>query len=134
VVTLVLTLLSHGCPTQAIVAAFGVEARTVAAWLTRAGQPCERVHQHVVQQGCVDVPHVHADELWVTRVGRRGWMALARAVPARRWLGGVSSPQRDVGLLTRLRQRVRACARTLAIWGCVDGLASDVAAGLRVFR
>jgi transposase-like protein len=49
VVTLVLTLLSHGCPTQAIVAAFGVDERTVAAWLTRAGQHCERVHPHVVQ-------------------------------------------------------------------------------------
>jgi transposase-like protein len=84
VVTRGLTRLRHGCPTQAIVAAFGVEERTVAAWLTRAGQPGERVHQHVVQQGWVDVPHVHADELWVTLVGRRGWRALARAVPARR--------------------------------------------------
>jgi transposase-like protein len=61
VVTLVLTLLSHGCPTQAIVAAFGVEERPVAAWLTRAGPHGERGHQHVVQQGGVDVPHVHAD-------------------------------------------------------------------------
>jgi transposase-like protein len=134
VVTLVLTLLSHGCPTQAIVAAFGVDERTVAAWLTRAGQHCERVHQHVVQQGCVDVPHVHADELWVKLVGRRVWMAMALAVPSRRWLGGVISPPRDVGLLTRLMQRVRACARTLAILVCVDGLASYVAACLRVFR
>jgi transposase-like protein len=134
VVTLVLTLLSHGCPTQAIVAAFGVEERTVAAWLTRAGQHCERVHQHVVQQGCVDVPHVQADELWVKLVGRRVWMAMALAVPSRLWLGGVISPQRDLGLLTRLMQRVRACARTLAILVCVDGLASYVAACLRVFR
>jgi transposase-like protein len=49
VVTLVLTLLSHGCPTQAIVAAFGVGERTVAAGLIRAGQHCERVHQHLGQ-------------------------------------------------------------------------------------
>jgi len=27
------TLLCHGCPTQAIVAAFGLDERTVAAWL-----------------------------------------------------------------------------------------------------
>jgi len=33
---LVLTVLSHGCPTQAIVAAFGLEDRTVARWLARA--------------------------------------------------------------------------------------------------
>ena len=34
-VTVVLTLLSHGCPPQAIVAAFGRDDRTVAAWLAR---------------------------------------------------------------------------------------------------
>jgi transposase-like protein len=36
-VTVVLTLLSHGCPPQAIVAAFGLDERTVARWLARAG-------------------------------------------------------------------------------------------------
>ena len=32
---LVLTLLSHGCPPPAMVAAFGLDDRTVAAWLAR---------------------------------------------------------------------------------------------------
>jgi transposase-like protein len=134
VVTLVLTLLSHGCPTQAIVAAFGVDERTVAAWLTRAGQHCERVHQHLVQQGRVDLQHVQADELWVKLVGRRVWMAMAMAVPARLWLGGVLSPHRDLVLITTLVQLVRSCARSLATLVCVDGLASYVTAFRRVFR
>jgi len=47
----VLTLLSHGCPTQAIVAAFGLDERTVARWLASAGQHCQRVHEHLVEQG-----------------------------------------------------------------------------------
>ena len=34
-VTLVLTLLCHGCPLQAIVAAFGLDERSVAAWRDR---------------------------------------------------------------------------------------------------
>ena len=38
VVTTVLTLLSYGCPLQAIVAAFAVDERTVTRWLARAGQ------------------------------------------------------------------------------------------------
>jgi hypothetical protein len=42
VVTLVLTLVSHGCPPQAIVAAFGVDERPVAAGVTRAGQHGQR--------------------------------------------------------------------------------------------
>src|SRR5919204_4676798 len=37
-VTTVLTPLCHGCPLQAIVAAFGLDERTVATWLLRAGQ------------------------------------------------------------------------------------------------
>ncbi len=57
-VTLVLTLLCHGCPPQAIVAAFGLDERTVAAWLARAGGHCQAVHEHLVQQGQVDVQHV----------------------------------------------------------------------------
>jgi hypothetical protein len=82
----------------------------------------------------VDVRHVQTDELWVRLVGRRVWMAMALAVPSRLWLGGVISPPRDLALITRLMQRVRACARTLAILVCVDGLASYVTACLRVFR
>ena len=127
-VTIVLTLLCHGCPLHAIVAAFGLDERTVTAWLARAGRHCQQVHHHVVQQGQVDLQHVQADELWVKLVGRRVWMAMALAVPSRLWLGGCVSPQRDRVLITTLVQMVRSCARSLAILVCVDGLASDVTA------
>ncbi len=40
---LVVTLLCHGCPVPAIVAAFGLNERTVAAWLHRA----------VTRRGCI---------------------------------------------------------------------------------
>jgi transposase-like protein len=133
-VTTVLTLLCHGCPLQAIVAAFGLDERTVAAWLARAGQHCEQVQQSVVQQGQVDLQHVQADELWVKLVGRRVWMAMALAAPSRLWLGGVISPQRDVALIMAVVKMIRACGRSLAILVCVAGLANYVTAVLRVFR
>jgi transposase-like protein len=133
-VTVVLTLLSHGCPLQAIVAAFGLDERTLAAWLARAGGHCQQVHQHLVQQGQGDLQHVQADELWVKLVGQRVWLALALAVPSRLWLGGQISPQRDLGLITGLVQHVRAWARRLDLLVCVDGLASYVTAFRRVFR
>lgn len=133
-VTVVLTLLSHGCPVQAIVAAFGLDERTVAHWLERAGRHCQQVHQHLVQQGQVDLQHVQADELWVKLVGQRVWLALALAVPSRLWLGGRISPQRDLVLITGLVQQIRACARRLELLVCVDGLASYVTAFRRVFR
>jgi hypothetical protein len=131
---LVLTLLSYGCPTQAIVAAFGLDERTVARWLAEAGRHCQRVHEHLVEQGQVDLQHVQADELWVKQVGGKVWMALALAVPTRLWLGGAISRQRDLSLITRLVHRVRACAATPAILVCVDGLASYVTVFLKVFR
>lgn len=131
---LVITLLSHGCPTQAIVAAFGLDERTVARWFSGAGQHCRRVHEHLVEQGQVDLQHVQADELWVKQVGGKVWMALALAVPSRLWLGGVVSRHRDLPLITRLVQRVLACAATRAILVCVDGLASYVTAFPRAFR
>lgn len=55
VVTTVLTLLAHGCPRQAVVAAFGLDERTVASWQQRAGAQCQRIHTHLVQAGQVDL-------------------------------------------------------------------------------
>lgn len=133
-VTIVVTLLCHGCPVQAIVAAFGLDERTVAAWQARAGRHCQQVHMHLVEQGQVDLGHVQADELWVKLVGRTVWQAMALAVPSRLWLGGVISPQRDGALIRRLVERVRACARRPDILVCVDGLASYVTAFRRAFR
>jgi hypothetical protein len=92
---LVLTLLRHGGPTQAIVAAFGLDERTVARASQRAGQHCQRVHEHLVEHGQLDLQHVQANERWVKQAGAKVWMALALAVPTRRWLGGVISRQRD---------------------------------------
>jgi FixJ family two-component response regulator len=37
-IVIVLTLLASGCPTQAIVQAFGLDERTVARWRDRAGK------------------------------------------------------------------------------------------------
>jgi transposase-like protein len=56
-VTLVLVLLCHGCPLQAIVAAFGLDERTVGQWQARAGRHGQRAHAAIVQQGQVDLGH-----------------------------------------------------------------------------
>lgn len=133
-VTCVITLLAHGCPLPAIVAAFGLDERTVADWQRRAGQHAETVHRAVVRQGKVALEHVQADELWVKTVGRKVWMALAIAVPSRLWLGGVISARRDRELIRTLVDGVRRCALPGPLVVCVDGLASYVKAFQRAFR
>jgi transposase-like protein len=127
-VTLVITLLCHGCPVQAIVAAFGLDERTVADWRDRAGRHGQRFHEHRVLRGQVELGHVQADELYVKAVGRRLWMAMAMAVPSRLWLGGVVSQRRDLTLITAVVAMVRRAAKGMAFLVSVDGLASYVTA------
>jgi transposase-like protein len=133
-VMIVITLLCHGCPVQAVVAAFGLDERTIADWRDRAGRHGQRLHEHVVLQGRVDLGHVQADELFAKTVGRRLWMAMAMAVPSRLWLGGMVSSSRDLGLITAVVQMVRRAARGMAFLVCVDGRASYVTAFTRIFR
>lgn len=132
-VTVVITLLAHGCPVQAIVAAFGVDERTVQGWQHRAGRHCQQVHEHLVEQPR-DLGQVQADELRVKRQGGIVWMALALQVSTRLWLGGVISPQRNMALIVALIERVRACALRRPLLLCIDGLAAYVRAIRQVFR
>jgi transposase-like protein len=133
-VTLVITLLCHGCPVQAIVVAFGLDERTVADWRDRAGRHARQFHEHRVFQGQVELGHVQADELYVKAVARRLWMAMAMAVPSRLWLGGVVSERRDLILIMAVVDMVRRAAKSMSFLVCVDGLASYVTAFTRVFR
>ena len=130
----VVTLLAHGCPPQAIVAAFGLDERTVARYQAEAGAQCRRVHEQVAAAGRVDLGQVQADELRVRIVGGVLWVATALAVGSRLWLGGVVSVRRDGPLIRALLQRVRACGPTRAVLLCVDGLSSYVTQARRVFR
>lgn len=131
----VVTLLAHGCPLPAIVAAFGLDERTVASWRDKAGSHCQAVHRHHSEAKPLDLGHVQADELYAKRQGGRSWMAMAMAVPSRLWLGGVVSPIRDMRLIERLVAFVRlAWLPGTALLVCVDGLASYVSAFCRAFR
>jgi transposase-like protein len=49
-VALVVTLLAHGGPVQAIVAAFGCDERPVAAWWARSGRQGQAVQECLVAQ------------------------------------------------------------------------------------
>jgi transposase-like protein len=87
VVVTVVTPLAYGCPIQAIVAAYGLDERTVARWQARAGARCRRVHEHLVQAGQVDLGQVQADEIRVRAVGGVLWLASALSVTSRLGLG-----------------------------------------------
>jgi transposase-like protein len=131
----VITLLTHGCPLHAIVAAFDLDERTVADWQHKAGTHCAAVHQHHLESHKLDLQHVQADELYAKRQGGRSWMALAMAVPTRLWLGGVVSPVRNMNLIQKLVNMVRlAWLPETVLLICVDGLISYVGAFWVAYR
>src|SRR5437016_8883906 len=126
-VSLVVTLLAHGCPVQAIVVAFGLDERTIADWWARSGRQGQGVHEYLVEQPR-DLGQVQADELRVKKQGGIVWMAMAMMVKTRVWLGGEVSEQRDMPLIRRLIERVRRCAAPRPLLFCTDGLVSYIRA------
>jgi len=133
-VVIVITLLAYGCPIPAIVAAFGVDVRTVRAWLEKAGQHCQEVHAHFLQQQALDLVHVQADEIKVKTQSGWLWLAMAMMVSTRLWLGGAVSAKRNLALITELAAQIRSVALCRKLLLSVDGLKSYVTAFQRAFR
>jgi transposase-like protein len=79
----VISLLSWGCPIQAIVHTYGLDERTVADWQLRAGWHCEKVHQEKIEQGNLDTKQAQVDEIRVKARKMVIWMGLAIMAPTR---------------------------------------------------
>ncbi len=94
-IVIVVTLLTYGCPVQAIVHALGLDERTVAQWRDRAGVHCQRVHEGIVEQGNLDLMQGPSDEIRVKGCKMIAWMGLAMMVSTRLWLAGVVQGSRD---------------------------------------
>ena len=134
-VLLVLTLLAYGCPIPAVVAAFGLDERTIAAWQDKAGQHAKRVQEQLVCHGTIDVGQVQADELYTKTQAGPVWIASAMTVFSRLWLWGAISWNRDEALITPVIEHARAAALPgKPILFAVDGFSAYVSAILKVFR
>jgi len=134
-IVIIITLLSYGCPTQAIVHAFELDERTVASWQQRAGEHCEFVHKEKIERGLLDLIHVQADEIWVKMRGAVVWVALAMMVSTRLWIAGGVSKTRDSNFIDRLMEQVKRCCKEMvALLICTDGLPAYPKSILRAFR
>ena len=132
-ITLVTTLVAHGCPIPAMQAAFGFQRRTVHAWVDAAGTHCQRLHEPLVLQPR-DFKQVQADELRVKTQQGVVWMAMAMMVSTRLWVGGVLSPARDKHLISALVALIVACALPRPLLLVTDGLVTYLKAFRRAFR
>jgi transposase-like protein len=132
-ICLVVTLVGHGCPVQAITAAFGYDERTVRQWEAESGKHCQKVHEQLVEQ-----PRVHkqiqADELRVKLQGVIVWVAMALCAGTRLWLGAEVDTSRKRGLFDRLAARVRRCCAPGPLLLVTDGLKTYINSFYRAFR
>lgn len=126
VVVLVLTLLAYGCPVGAIVAAFGIDERTILKWQSRAGQQGKQIQKQLVCNGLIELGQLQADELRVKMQGEVVWMATAMTVFSRLFIWGEVAPSRNKQLVRRLFDRVAQAARSTAepVLVAVDGFAA----------
>ena len=130
--TLVLTLLIHGCPIPAIVAAFALDERTVRAWLHKAGLHAALLHERLTLG--VDARQVQADEIRVRVRGGAVWAAVALDVGSRLWLATAVARRRDGLLVHLLVHRTLSALTGRAFLLAVDGFASYVTAARTLLR
>jgi transposase-like protein len=128
----VVTLVAYGCPTSAIVAAFGLDERTVAAWLRRAGTQAEVVHHQHIRR--LDLGQVQVDEIRIQIQALVVWVAMAIAVGSRLWLGAVCRPERDKGLARQIITLVYNWAQQRPLVISFDGWNAYPKACWKVFR
>jgi transposase-like protein len=132
--TVVVTLLAYGCPTQAIVEAYGLDRRTVRRWYHKAGRHSLGVHEGTVWQRKWDLVHVQADEIKVRVQGGVMWMALAIMVSTRLWLGGSVDVKRSKAMIVACLQQVARCALCRPLLLAVDGFNMYQTAIRKAFR
>jgi len=130
--TLVLTLLVHGCPIPAIVVAFGLDERTVRAWLHKAGAHAALLHDQMTVG--VEARQVQADEIRVRVRGGAVWAAIALDVGSRLWLATAVARRRDGLLVHLLLRRTRAALASRAFLLAVDGFTSYVGTARTLVR
>jgi transposase-like protein len=119
--TVVVTLLAYGCPIQAIVRAFELDERTVWAWLQRAGNHCQGVHEQMVMGAELELTQIQADELKVKTYLGTVWMGLVMMVKTRLWLGGAVERKRGKILLRRVLTYAQRSGRVGRVLVAVDG-------------
>ena len=118
---IVIILLAHQCPIEAIVKAYGFDRRTIKSWWERAGVHCKELHEQTVETTQLDIVQAQADEIKVKMWGRSVWMGLTMMVSTRLWLGGVVSPTRDKTMIEALVGTIRKVALCRPLLIAVDG-------------
>lgn len=135
IVIVVLTLLAYGCPIQAIVAALGIDERTVGDWHEKAGQHSKQVQEQMICNQELALGQVQGDEMYVKTQYGKVWMATAISVFSRLFIWGAISTKRNGDLVEQVVAQVHAAAdpHQPLLWA-TDGFAAWKKSILKRFR
>ena len=131
-VTWAVGLVAWGCPVAAIVAVFGVDERTVADWLHRAGTYAEAFHHQHIQEH--DLQQVQVDEIRLKMQQQVVWIAMALSVGSRLWLGAVCQSCRNNRLARLILTCIYNWAKQVPLVIAFDGWSAYLKACLHIFR
>ena len=131
-VTWAVGLVAWGCPVAAIVAVFGVDERTVADWLHRAGTYAEAFHHQHIQEH--DLQQVQVDEIRLKMQQQVVWIAMALSVGSRLWLGAVCQSSRNKRLARQIMTCIYNWAKQVPLVIAFDGWSAYPKACLHIFR
>ena len=131
-VTWAVGLVAWGCPVAAIVVVFGVDERTVADWLHRAGTYAEAFHHQHIQEH--DLQQVQVDEIRLKMQQQVVWIAMALSVGSRLWLGAVCQSSRNKRLARQIMTCIYNWAKQVPLVIAFDGWSAYPKACLHIFR
>ena len=131
-VTWAVGLVAWGCPVAAIVAVFGVDERTVADWLHRAGTYAEAFHHQHIQEH--DLQQVQVDEIRLKMQQQVVWIAVASGAGSRMWLGAVCQSSRNKRLARQIMTCIYNWAKQVPLVIAFDGWSAYPKACLHIFR
>lgn len=115
--------------------AFKLDERTLADWISKAGEHAQRVQEHLVCQGQLDLGQVQADELWCRTQRGVVWIATAMSVASRLLIWGKAASGRTDDLISEVVEYVHRAARLQSpiLWA-TDGFGTWKTHILRFFR
>lgn len=135
IVVTVLTLLGYGCPVQAIVAAFGIDERTISSWLEKAGTHAKQVQEHFIKGQELDLGQVQGDEMYIKTQYGAIWVATAISVFPRFIIWASASAERNRSLIDEVVEKVwSAIDPHAAILWAADGFSAWKGSILKTFR
>lgn len=131
-IILIVALLVHGCPANAIEKAFQIDSRTVRSLEMESGSHCEKLHEQKVLSPR-EHKQIQVDEMWAKLCGKIIWIAMGICAESRLWLGASIEHKRGCKLINGIMDKLKHCISGQCLF-VTDGFKTYIKSTIRTFR